>query len=136
MNGVVESLARRYPEGRLACRRVLAKAAIRAADVAAGDDNRAKLSPAACTSVASSLRLLVATVNPPRMNPSAKPHRAFPLERLADYAARCHRLFALGLMSGERRVWSLQSPLRMRWPQSRRDSPPVALLGSLITQTW
>ena len=102
MNGVVESLARRYPEGRLACRRVLAKAAIRAADVAAGDDNRAKLSPAACASVASSLRLLVATVNPPRMNPSAKPHRAFPLERLADYAARCHRLFALGLMSGEK----------------------------------
>ena len=102
MNGVVESLARRYPEGRLACRRVLAKGAIRAADVAAGDDNRAKLSPAACASVASSLRLLVATVNPPRMNPSAKPHRAFPLERLADYAARCHRLFALGLMSGEK----------------------------------
>ena len=102
MNGVVESLARRYPEGRLACRRVLAKAAIRAADVAAGEDNRAKLSPAACASVASSLRLLVATVNPPRMNPSAKPHRAFPLERLADYAARCHRLFAFGLRSGEK----------------------------------
>ena len=102
MNGVVESLARRYPEGRLACRRVLAKATIRAADVAAGDDNRAKLSPAACASVAASLGLLVATVNPPRMNPSAKPHRAFPLERLADYAARCHRLFALGLTSGEK----------------------------------
>ena len=69
------------------------------------------------------------------MNPSAKPHRAFPLERLADYAARCHRLFALGLMSGEKGLVTAVAAADALATIAQR-LPPVALLGSLITQAW